>query len=283
MNKTKFDFGLETAWCPGCGNFNILDSLKLALEENEIQQDKLCLVSGIGQAAKLPQYMKANYFNGLHGRALPVATAIRLANPELTVIVHSGDGDCFGEGGNHLLHTIRKNPNLTLIVHNNMVYGLTKGQGSPTSQLGFKNPVQTEGVYVPPFNAIATAISLDVSFAARAFSGDVEKTKDILKKAISNKGFSIVEILQPCVSFNKVNTFMWFKKNSYYLEDNHNSNDKFEALHVVLDAEKFALGIIYSNPSRTILEENVSAYKTKEAPLYKRKPDLERLQKELEK
>ena len=157
MNNSKFDCDTEIAWCPGCGNFSILDSLKMALEEINIEQDKLCLVSGIGQAAKLPQYVKTNFFNGLHGRALPVATAIRLANPELTVIVHSGDGDCYGEGGNHLLHTIRKNPNVTLIVHNNMVYGLTKGQGSPASQLGFKNPIQTEGVYVPPFNALATA------------------------------------------------------------------------------------------------------------------------------
>ena len=283
MNKSKYDFDVEIAWCPGCGNFDILDSIKRALEESDIEQGKLCLVSGIGQAAKLPQYLKTNYFNGLHGRALPVATAIRLANPELTVIVHSGDGDCYGEGGNHFIHAIRKNPNLTLIVHNNMVYGLTKGQGSPTSQIGFKNPVQTEGVYIEPFNAIATAISLNISFAARAFSGDVEKTKEIIKKAIANKGFSLVEILQPCVSFNKVNTFMWFKKHSYYLDSSYNPENRIEAFKKATETEKFPLGIIYSNPSRIILDENISAYKENKKPLYQRQPDLQKLQRELEK
>ena len=277
MNRSKFDYDTETAWCPGCGNLNIISSLKLALEENNIEQEKLCLVSGIGQAAKLPQYIKSSYFNGLHGRALPVATAIRLANPQLTVIVHSGDGDCYGEGGNHLIHTIRKNPNVTLIVHNNMVYGLTKGQSSPASQLGFKNPIQREGVYVPPFNAIATAISLDISFAARAFSGDVEKTKEIIKLAISNKGFSLVEILQPCVSFNKINTFMWFKKNSYYLDENYNPEDKFGAFKKANDM-KFPLGIIFKNPKRILLEEKHSVYENNDEPLYARKVDLKKLQ-----
>lgn len=282
MNKSIFDYDTDIAWCPGCGNFDILKSLKLALEESKIEPNKLCLVSGIGQAAKLPQYVKTNYFNGLHGRALPVATGIHLSNPELTVIVHSGDGDGYGEGGNHLLHALRKNPNITLVVHNNMVYGLTKGQGSPTSQIGFKNPVQTEGVYVPPFNAIATAISLDVSFAARAFSGDVEKTKDILKKAISNKGFSLVEILQPCVSFNKVNTFMWFKKHSYYLEEGYNPEDKIEAFKKANEKEKFPLGIIFTNPSKGILEEEISEYEISKQPLYKRRPKIEKLQQLLE-
>ena len=281
MTKSKFDFDTEIAWCPGCGNFSILKSLKLALEENNIDQEKLCLVSGIGQAAKLPQYVKTSYFNGLHGRALPVATGINLSNPELTVIVHSGDGDGYGEGGNHFLHAVRKNPNITLVIHNNMVYGLTKGQGSPTSQIGFKNPVQTEGVYEPPFNAIATAISLDVSFAARAFSGDVEETKNILKKAISNKGFSLVEILQPCVSFNKVNTFSWFKKHSYYLDDNYDSTDKLNAFKKANEKEKFALGVIFTNPSKGILVEEISEYETKKQPLYKRRPDLEKLQRVL--
>jgi len=278
MNNSKFDYNTDIAWCPGCGNFNILKSLKQALDELKIEQEKLCLVSGIGQAAKTPQYVKTNYFNGLHGRALPVATAIRLANPELTVIVHSGDGDGYGEGGNHLIHTIRKNPNVTLIVHNNMVYGLTKGQGSPASQLGFKNPIQTEGVYVPPFNAIATAIALDISFAGRAFSGDVERTKEIIKLAIENKGFSLVEILQPCVSFNKVNTFMWFKKNSYYLNDDYNPEDKFDAFRKV-NEEKFPLGVIYKNSKRKILEESIPVYETNKEPLYKRTVDLRKLQK----
>ena len=139
----EFDMGkIDIAWCPGCGNFGILSLLKDTLADMDVSPADLVLVSGIGQAAKTPQYLRANYFNGLHGRALPPATAIKAANPNLTVIAESGDGDMYGEGGNHFIHTIRRNPNITNVVHNNMVYGLTKGQASPTSQIGFKTPVQ---------------------------------------------------------------------------------------------------------------------------------------------
>ncbi|HEX7401810.1 MAG TPA: thiamine pyrophosphate-dependent enzyme, partial [candidate division Zixibacteria bacterium] len=167
MDKTLYDMGdIDNAWCPGCGNFGILKILKEALVELEIKPENLVMVSGIGQAAKIPHYLKTNVFNGLHGRSLPAATAIKAVNPELTVIAESGDGCMYGEGGNHFMHTIRRNPNITNIVHNNMVYGLTKGQASPTSQLGFKTPVQIDGVAAEPFNPIAVAIALDASFVA---------------------------------------------------------------------------------------------------------------------
>jgi len=173
---------IDIAWCPGCGNFPILKTLKNALAEMQIKPKDIVLVSGIGQAAKIPHYFNTNLFNGLHGRALPAATAIKAANPALTVIAESGDGDMYGEGGNHFIHTIRRNPNITNIVHNNMVYGLTKGQASPTSQKGFVTPVQVGGVFLEPFNPLAVAIALGASFVARAFSGDIEQTADILKK-----------------------------------------------------------------------------------------------------
>jgi 2-oxoglutarate ferredoxin oxidoreductase subunit beta len=139
-------------------------------------------------------------FNGLHGRSLPAATAIKAINPELTVIAEGGDGDMYGEGGNHFLHTIRRNPDITHIVHNNMVYGLTKGQASPTRPVGFKTPVQVDGVVSEPVNPMAVAIAQNASFVARAFSGDVDKTKEIVKKAILHKGYALVDILQPCVT-----------------------------------------------------------------------------------
>ncbi|MHC4574654.1 MAG: thiamine pyrophosphate-dependent enzyme, partial [Planctomycetota bacterium] len=165
MDARGFDMGdIDIAWCPGCGNFPILKILTQALAELQIEPTNLVVVSGIGQAAKIPHYFKTNCFNGLHGRALPPATAIKATNPHLTVIAESGDGDMYGEGGNHLLHTIRRNPDITNIVHNNMVYGLTKGQASPTSQLGFKTPVQVAGVFLEPFNPLAVAIALDASF-----------------------------------------------------------------------------------------------------------------------
>src|SRR3989344_6379295 len=209
---TKFDMGpIDIAWCPGCGNFPINNLMKQALEELGLKPEQVALTSGIGQAGKAPQYLRCNFFNGLHGRALPLATAIKAANPELTVITETGDGDMYGEGGNHYIHTIRRNPNITTLVHNNMVYGLTKGQASPTSEKGMVTPVQVNGVYLEPFNPISTAIALDCSFVARANCGDLQQTKEIIKKAIQHKGFALVDIFQPCVVYNKVNTYPWFK------------------------------------------------------------------------
>ena len=150
MGAYDFDHAVDIAWCPGCGNFRILESVRDALDELELDPANVVFVSGIGQAAKTPQYLNAHYFNGLHGRTLPPATAIKASNPELIVIAESGDGDMYGEGGNHFMHTIRRNPDITNIVHNNMVYALTKGQASPTTRQGFVTPVQVHGVTRSP-------------------------------------------------------------------------------------------------------------------------------------
>lgn len=264
---------IDIAWCPGCGNFGILNILKQVLVDLEIKPEKLVLVSGIGQAAKIPHYLKTNVYNGLHGRSLPAATAIKAVNPELTVIAESGDGCMYGEGGNHFMHAIRRNPDITNIVHNNMVYGLTKGQASPTSQLGFKTPVQLDGVATEPFNPIAVAIALDASFVARAFVGDPQKTKEILKKAILHKGYALVDIFQPCVSFNKINTYQWFKEHTYYLEETHDSQDRGQAFKRATEKEKLPLGVFYINPNRATFEENIGVYSQNQEPLYRRKLD----------
>jgi len=278
MEKSTYHIeGIEIAWCPGCGNFNILDTLKEALAELNIGPNKLVIVSGIGQAAKTPHYLKTNFFNGLHGRALPVATAIKASNPELTVIAESGDGDMYGEGGNHFVHVIRRNPNITNIVHNNMVYGLTKGQASPTSQIGFKTPVQTSGVFNDPFNPIALAVALDASFVARAFAGDAAQTKEILKKAILHKGYSLVDLFQPCVSFNKVNTYQWFKEHTYYIEDSYDPADRIEAFRRGVEKDKVPLGIIYTHSDKLTFEENLGVYSQNKEPLFKRIPDRGRI------
>ena len=283
MDTQLFDIGdIDIAWCPGCGNFPILKILKQALAELEIEPTNLVLVSGIGQAAKIPHYLKTNVFNGLHGRALPPATAIKAANPALTVIAESGDGDMYGEGGNHFLHTIRRNPNITNVVHNNMVYGLTKGQASPTSQIDFRTPVQVDGVFLEPFNPIAVAIALNASFVARAYAGDPEQAKDILKEAIVHTGYALVDMLQPCVSFNKLNTYQWFKEHTYYLE-NHDPLDRQLAFEKATETDRLPLGICYMNPERTTFEENIGIYHEQEAPLYKSKPETERLLRLIEK
>ncbi len=268
----------DIAWCPGCGNFGILNVVKQALAELNLPPQSLAMVSGIGQAAKAPHYFDCHLFNGLHGRALPPATAIKASNPELTVICESGDGDIYGEGGNHFIHTIRRNPDITNIVHDNMVYGLTKGQASPTSRIGFKTPVQVEGVFEEPFNSLSVAIALNASFVARAYIGDIEKTKEILKKAIQHKGYALVDIFQPCVSFNKVNTFQWFKENTYYLEESHDPADRVAAFRRSIEDQKLPLGIFYLNPGRPVFEQDLCAYEGGGAPLFKREVDRARLE-----
>lgn len=279
MDEKNYDMGdIDIAWCPGCGDFGILTLLKKALAELEIKPENLVMVSGIGQAAKLPHYLKCHTFNGLHGRALPPAVAIKSVNPELVVIAESGDGDMYGEGGNHFITTIRRNPDITNIVHNNMVYGLTKGQASPTSRKGFVTPVQVNGVILEPFNPIAVAIALDASFVARAFIGDMEKTKEILKKAITHKGYALVDILQPCVSFNKINTYKWFKENTYYLDNSFNPNSREQAFKKATEKGKLPLGIFYNNLNKSTFEESLNVYQENVIPVIYRECNLQKLQ-----
>ena len=279
--KTIYDFErpAETAWCPGCGNFSIIRIVKEALSELAIPQERLVMVSGIGQAAKTPQYIKTNFFNGLHGRSLPAATAIKASNPELVVVCESGDGCTYGEGGNHFIHAIRRNPGLTNIVHNNMVYGLTKGQASPTSRRGFVTPVQITGVTNEPFNPIAVAIALNAAFVARAFSGDIEQTKAVVKQAILHRGYALVDLFQPCISFNKVNTLQWYKEHTYWLDTAHDPTDRVAAMTLALMTDKFPLGVLYKNGDNPPFEENLAAFRTDKTPLYKRTADRDKLER----
>lgn len=268
----------DIAWCPGCGNYPLLIILKMALAELGITPEALVTVSGIGQAAKAPHYFKGNVFNGLHGRALPAATGIKASNPTLTVIAESGDGDMYGEGGNHFMHTIRRNPNITNLVHNNMVYGLTKGQASPTSEKGMVTSIQTIGVHMEPFNPLATAISLDASFVARAFVGDVVQAKEIIKQAILWEGYALVDVLQPCVVFNKQNTYQWFKEHTYSLEVQHDAENRVMAFERAIETEKLPLGIFYKNPNKKTFESQLF---TGGKALHLKKVDTDTLQAQL--
>jgi 2-oxoglutarate/2-oxoacid ferredoxin oxidoreductase subunit beta len=280
-NKFAFEDGIDIAWCPGCGNHAIHKCLLAALEKLAIPGQNLVLVSGIGQAAKMPHYVNASFFNGLHGRALPAATAIKACNPELTVIAVGGDGDMYGEGGNHFLHATRRNPDLTLFVHDNMVYGLTKGQAAPTSRPGMETPVQVFGVFEKPLNPVALAVALDVTFVARVFCGDAEQTTEIMRQAIAHKGFALVDIFQPCVSFNKINTFKWFKDNCYTLPVAYDPSDRAGAFKKSLEEEPFPLGILYRSAHRATFEENLAVYKTDQSPLYRRGVDLKKVDAEM--
>lgn len=278
MKPYDFDYELDIAWCPGCGNFQIRNSIVDALRELNIDPTNLVLSSGIGQAAKMPQYINTNYFNGLHGRGLPVAVAVKSANPNLTVIAEGGDGDMYGEGGNHFIHNIRRNPDIVHIVHNNMVYGLTKGQASPTSQLDFVTPVQVNGVRNNPFNPLAVALTLGATFVARAFSGDQEQTKEIIKQALNHKGYALIDIFHPCVTFNKVNNFRWFKNNTYYLDEAHNPKDFNQAITKALDLNKYALGVLYQDETKKSFEEQLNVYANDKTPIISRKRDLRKVE-----
>lgn len=273
-----FDYEIDMAWCPGCGNFQIRDSIVKALRELGIAPEDTVISSGIGQAAKMPQYINTNYFNGLHGRGLPVAVAVKSANPSLTVFAEGGDGDMYGEGGNHFLHNIRRNPNIVHIVHNNMVYGLTKGQASPTSPLDFVTPVQVNGVRNTPFNPLAVALSLGATFVGRAFSGDVEQTKEIIKEAILHDGYALVDIFHPCVTFNKINNFRWFKNNTFYLDESHDRTDFKGAMDKALDLSKYALGVLYQDKTKKSFEKQLHVYEEDSTPVIFRKRDLARVQ-----
>lgn len=279
MSPYELPFSTDMAWCPGCGNFQIRKSIISALDElTNIHQKDVVFVSGIGQAAKMPQYLNVNFFNGLHGRALPVALAVKMANPSLTVIAEGGDGDMYGEGGNHFIHNIRRNIDITHIVHNNMVYGLTKGQASPTSQPGMKTGVQVNGVANEPFNPLAVAISLGAGFVARAYSGEMEQTKEIIKMAVNHKGYALIDILHPCVSFNKINTFTWYKENTYCIED-HDETDRTKAWEMAMNPSKLGLGIYYKKKETKTITDFLSCYKNDLSPLYKRKFNKKKLAK----
>lgn len=268
--------GLTPSWCPGCGNFGILKTFKEAMAELNIAPHQLTIVSGIGQAGKFPHYTSCNTFNGLHGRTLPVATGIKLANHDMTVLAVAGDGDCYGEGGNHLIHAMRRNIGVKLFVHDNQIYGLTKGQASPTSPEGMAAKNQPFGALSESLNPLALAVALDCSFVARGFAGDTANLKELIKEAINHKGFSLVDILQPCVTFNKINTYEWYRQRVYHLEPEYNPEDRIEAFRKALEfGDRIPLGIIYKN-QRPALETRIPIIK--DMPLVRQAFDASKIE-----
>jgi 2-oxoglutarate ferredoxin oxidoreductase subunit beta len=250
--KTYGEF--TTSWCPGCGNHDVLLAVKDALASQGLLPHQFVMVSGIGQAAKIVHYLKSNGFNGLHGRALSPAQALKLTRPELTVLVESGDGCTYGEGGNHFLAAIRRNLDITLIVHDNQIYGLTKGQSSPTTMTGHVTKNHPLGVCDQPFNPVAVAVAMRASFVARTFSGLREHAVATIVAAMRHKGFALVDLHSPCISFNKVNTFAWYK--SRCREASHDPGDWAAAMGVAATfGDEIPIGVIYreERPSKETL------------------------------
>ncbi len=256
--NNKFKTGQKSTWCPGCANFGILAALENAFQELKLEPWQVFASFGIGCHGQMSNYLNTYCFEGLHGRALPLAIGVKIANKNLTVLSIAGDGDQLGEGGNHFVHACRKNPNITCLIHNNQLYSLTVGQASPTSGLGVKTRTTPQGVFDQPLNPMVLAIASGASFVSRAFAGDIPHLTEILIKAIQHKGFSVVDILQPCITLNSINTFDWFKQRIYKLEEfGYEPNNKTAAMEKALEwGERIPIGIFYRE-ERPVLEENL--------------------------
>ncbi len=282
MPTSKEDYGptKETAWCPGCGNFAIRDCLIDALVLLDLPPHRVVVCSGIGQGPKLPHYMKVNTFNGLHGREVASAVGVKLAADDLVVIVHAGDGGAYGEGGNHLLHAIRRNIDMTLVVHDNKTYGLTKGQASPTSEEGLKTAIQPGGIACRALNPLALAISQDCSFVAQGFVGRRKQLVDLMAQAIKNPGFSLLNVLQPCVTWDKVHTWQYYNETCIDIPADHDPFDLAAAFELSVKQEGgIPLGVLYRNERPSYQDRVLSGLPR---PLRDKEPDPEMVRKILE-
>lgn len=243
-------------WCPGCGNWSILVAFKKALEELGKKTHEVVLVSGIGCGSKIPHWVNTYGFHTIHGRPLPVAQGIKLANHKLEVVAIGGDGDGYGIGLNHLMHIMRRNFDITYIVQNNGVYGLTKGQTAPTSLKGYKSKSTPYGTVEDPVNPLRTAIAGGATFVARGFSKEIAHLTELIKKAIKHRGFALVDVLQPCVAFNNVNTYQYYSDRVYKLGKKYDPTKKVKAFKKAGEFEKkIPLGVLYERDEESYIEQ----------------------------
>ena len=253
----------KPTWCPGCGDFGVVAAIEMAVKRLKIPSHNVVLVSGIGCSSNLPHFLSSYGFHAIHGRAIPVAEGIRWANHELTVIATGGDGDGFGIGAGHFVHAMRRNVDLTYVTMDNQIYGLTTGQASPTSMLGHKTKSTPTGVIENPIDPIALALASGATYVARGFSGDVKQMADLIQGAIAHKGFAFVDALSPCVTYNKINTFDWFRQRVYKLEaSGHDPSNLTMAWERALEwGERIPIGLFYrvEKPTYEDLEEVLSA------------------------
>ena len=248
-----FDTGVRPQWCPGCGNYGVLAAVRGALADLGFRRKDVVAVAGIGCHGRMTEYLDVNAFHAIHGRAVPVAEGVKLANPKLTVLVHTGDGDAYAIGLSHLLHAARRNVGIKVIVHNNMVYALTTGQAGPTTPRGLKTRSTPYGSVEEPFNPLLLLLASGATFVARGFSDDVQHLKELVKRAILHKGFAVIDVIQPCVTFYDAR--QWFKERAYKLEDeSHDPSDFRAALEKSLETERVPLGVIYEVEKPTFEE-----------------------------
>jgi len=251
--STDFNTQYPPTWCPGCGNLGIWAALKAAFNQLNWTPDKFAVVYDIGCSGNMNDFLKSYGFHGLHGRAIPAAVGIHLANHKLPVLAILGDGGAYGEGGNHLMHAMRANFNIKIFVHDNRVYGLTTGQSTPTSPQGYQSKSTPFGLIETPLNPLALSIIQGATFVAQGFAGDIPQLTQIIHASIQHHGFSIVNILQPCFTFNQVNTYQYFRDNTYHLDKPF--IQKQDALKEVIDNSKLPVGVIYQTTKPTFTDQ----------------------------
>ena len=253
LKASDYKSGTKPVWCPGCGDFHVLAGLTKAIAALALAPENIAVVSGIGCSSRIPAYLNCYGFHGVHGRALPMATGLKVARPDLTVICAGGDGDGFSIGGNHLLHACRRNVDITYVVMDNEIYGMTKGQPSPTTAPDWDTELAPGGTGVSPFYPLVIALASGANFVARAFSGDVKGTTKILAEAITHPGFSFVQILSPCVTY-RPDQREW--KNQVHPPPVSFTTDAAHAARRVMTDDGFNIGILYKG-SREIYGQAV--------------------------
>jgi 2-oxoglutarate ferredoxin oxidoreductase subunit beta len=242
LKPKDYKSGIKPVWCPGCGDFGVLNAMTKALSGLELPREQVAFISGIGCSSRLPAYASVYGFHGVHGRALPLATGLALARPDLTVLAMGGDGDGFSIGGNHFLHACRRNANLTYVVMDNEVYGMTKGQASPTTQddwLGSK--LTPAGTHMPALRPLELALSAGAGFIARSFSGHPNELARIIAEGIEHPGFSFIQVLSPCITYRPEQ--MDYKKQ---IRDGfEETSNRAAAFTQLMDDDDFTLGVLY--------------------------------------
>ncbi len=266
LTVQHFRSGTKPIWCPGCGDFSVLSSFYKTLVDLNLPSEKVAIASGIGCSGRFPAFVKAYGFHGVHGRAVPLATGMKLARPDLNVFAVGGDGDGFSIGGGHLPHAARRNVDITYIVMDNEIYGLTKGQPSPTSQIGMKKKASPYGTFDQPLNPLLMALSYGTTFVARGFSSKPKQLTELIKRGTQHKGFSIIQVISPCVSFN--NLYDHFKAVTKEVPEDHDPADKAAAIKLALDTETIYIGVFYEEDRPTFTDNAAGLIEQTKDPEY---------------
>lgn len=273
-----FRNNVKPNWCPGCGDFSVQAAIQKAAANVGLEPEEVALITGIGCSGRLSGYVNSYGVHSIHGRSLPLAQGVKMANKDLTVIASGGDGDGFAIGMGHTIHALRRNMDMTYIVMDNQIYGLTKGQTSPSSAKGFVTKSTPKGNIEQNVAPLELAISSGATFVAQSFSSDIKELTSIIEEAINHKGFSFVNVFSPCVTYNKINTYDWFKENLTKLADieDYDNSSKAQAMQTVLDTESMITGIIYQDKETPSYESQIEQFD--EEPLVKKSLKLEKNQ-----